>query len=260
MVHDPRDPSSFLTNVVQRYQSMRSYRDEGRIVAEFKMRLGAFTTNASFRTCFLRPDRFRFEHRSKSAPFVEVPESEWNRYLAWMEGGECRSWWTLQPIIERRASIFEPLGAAAGISSGSSVNIPKLLLPGSSGPSVLPSVDQVSAVQPDRLEGVECLRIDAHSVGTTSRKLWVGAESLLLMQLWESVRFTKEIQLRQDEATRKAVEGPEFAKRFTPDQIKRMLEREPPSTEEFTVETVTSYRPEADVDIDAGAFVVEIPG
>ena len=293
------DPAALLAQVAERYATLRSYRDEGEVVQVFldpsrspeewdpervvaegaiweaQMRSLArdemgrtaylresprsvkIANRKPFVTYFTRPDRFRFEFRDNPSPFDGRPESEWSWCGAWLEKGVARSWWTLRPTIQEHPSIFAALAGPHGISSGASTNIPKLLMPGSTARSVLPQPEFVSAVRDDN----GCHRIECVPTGPTRLTLWIDQESLLVRRLWFTNRFTRDVRSRVREQVRTALESTEFREQISPEARRRILESDRAFSEgpEFVTETVTNYRPEADVEIEEEAFVVVIP-
>jgi hypothetical protein len=256
------DPDGLLAEVARWDAEMHAYRDAGEVALAFARASRSdfrFATRRPFRTHFVRPDRFRFEFRSNCAPFILKPESDWEWFVAWLEGGVPKSWWTLQPAIEERDSIFDPLGAAAGISSGASTNIPALLMPGSTSRSVLPPPDSVLGVEEDQVDGIECHRIEHRTARNERSMLWIETGSLLVRRLWSTTTFTQEFLRRQHEETRDVIAGAEVTKHFTAESKKRILERGPSDTEPFATETVTTFRPAADVEIEPESFAVVLP-
>ena len=290
------DPGSLLASVARRYATATSYVDEGEqwsliddpskgarnpealieeverweattqrertdllIRRALKNDFPGSCSRSPFRTHFRRPDRFRFEFKHNSAPFVATTDSELNRFFAWIENGVPKSWWTLQPEVEERKSIFQPLGAMAGVSSGVSVNIPRLLMPDLASPSILPPPASVLDVRSERMDGVDCLRIEHRPRREEARALWIDRDTSLIRRLWSWTRFTQEFLRRQDEQSRDVIMKSEVTKYFTAEDKRDILEDRPDDFREFTAESVTTYRPAVDVEIDPQSFVVVLP-
>jgi hypothetical protein len=256
------DPDALLAEVASWHAKMHAYRDDGEVALAFTRASSSdfrFATRMPFRTHFVRPDRFRFEFRSNAAPFILKPESEWEWFVAWLDGGVPKSWWTLQPAVEQRDSIFHPLGAAAGISGRASTNIPALLMPGSTSRSVLPPPDSVLGVEEDQVDGIECHRIEHRTPRNERSWLWIETGSLLVRRLWSTTTFTQEFMQGQQKEIRDAIVEEAAANRPTAETKQRILEHGLPYTEPFKTETVTTYRPAADVEIEPESFAVVLP-
>jgi len=255
------DPTTLIADVAERYASMRTYRDDGDAVTKYEhgpfSSIAEHTTRDFFRTLFSRPDRFRFEFRHDSG-LAAKPESEWNWYVAWRLGGKAKSWWTLRPFVEESASIFDCLGAAAGISSRTSVNVPGMLMPGGPAGSALPAPKRVDSVRREEVDGVDCLRMDGRRTEGVATTWWFDANTLLLRRIHQVTHFTKEFLQRQHEWTRDVISKAEPHGALTPEVKRRILDERLP-LREFTSEATTTYRAAADVAIDDSSFTDGLP-
>src|SRR5437879_11410435 len=111
--------AEILARVASVYASCRAYSDEGEVSTKFNI---AFSKAMIYRfsTAFVRPAAFRFELRNG----VGNKES---RYVAWKAGGLEKAGW---PIGVRHESIDETLLGLSGVSEGSALTVPALVLPG----------------------------------------------------------------------------------------------------------------------------------
>ena len=128
----PDDPAArqVLDQTIKAYANCKSYRDTGVATALFRRESGSTrTTERSFATAFVRPDRFRFEFNDRNR-VVQVPAGDrLSRYVIWSHGNEVQTWWDVKPGIEKPESLQFALGAAFGVSGGTSSTIAGLLLP-----------------------------------------------------------------------------------------------------------------------------------
>jgi hypothetical protein len=144
-------PVKILLAMQKVYAGCTSYRDSGDVVTTIVTDGGRATSERPFATAFVRPGRFRFQ-------FIDTGLGDRSsKYIVWSDGSEVRSWWDAQPGVRHPGSLQEALVPAAGISGGSSVRVPGLLLPEEIGEGSL-------LLAPERIEdgverGVECIRI-----------------------------------------------------------------------------------------------------
>jgi outer membrane lipoprotein-sorting protein len=189
-------PVQILLRMGRVYRGCRSYRDSGRVTTVILTDGGRAGSERPFSTAFVRPNQFRFQFTD---PGLGERSSS---YIVWMDGDEVRSWWDAKPGVRRNASLPEALGVAAGVSGGSSVRVPGLLLPQAMAEGPL-------LVAPERIDdgvdrGVACLRIKGKSQKTPytlamgaqlltvedeSITLWIARDSFLLRKVEEEQTF-----------------------------------------------------------------------
>jgi len=207
------------------YAGCRSYRDSGEVRTGIVTDGGRAGSDRPFATAFVRPGRFRF---SFTDPGLGERSSS---YIVWADGTDIRAWWDAKPGVRRPGSLQAALAPAAGISGGSSVRIPGLLLPAELGDGPL-------LVAPERIDdgddhGVACFRIRGESrktpytLSTGARALTVRSESVTL---WID---------RATHLLRKVQETRTF--------------------DTYTSEGTTTYTPEIDVDIPPAQLAFGAP-
>ena len=189
-------PVKILLAMERVYAGCSSYRDTGDVNSVIVTDGGRAASERPFLTAFVRPDRFRFQ-------FTDPGLGERaSTYIVWSNGTDVRSWWDAKPGERRPASLQEALAPAAGISGGSSVRVPGLLLPeavGEGPPLVAPELLEDGV---DR--GVACIRIQGKSRKTPytltmgarvvtvldeSVTLWIDRATLLLRKVVEKRTF-----------------------------------------------------------------------
>ena len=87
------------------------------------------TTERPFATAFVRPDQFRFEFNDRDSVVKDPQGDRLSRYIIWSDGKEVQTWWDVKPGIEKPESLSLALGAAFGVSGGTSSTIAGLLMP-----------------------------------------------------------------------------------------------------------------------------------
>jgi hypothetical protein len=190
-------PVKILLRMQKLYAGCHSYRDTGDVVSTIVTDGGRATSERPFKTAFVRPGHFRFQ-------FTDTGLGDRSsRYIVWSDGNEVRSWWDAQPGVRHPGSLQEALVPATGISGGSSVRVPGLLLP--------EDIDEGSLLlSPERIEdavdrGVACIRIKgkgrktpyALPTGPTrsvtvldeSVTLWIDRATSLLRKVEENRTF-----------------------------------------------------------------------
>jgi hypothetical protein len=201
-------PEQILSAQAEVYATCASYRDAGVVTTRFiNTDGGGHTTTRPFETAFVRPDRFRFEYRSR-----HFEEDDWDRCIVWAGGGDVRTWWDVTRGVESPESLGLALSGATGVSGGSAHTVPALLLPDLiRGRSLTQMVDVVS-LGDDSLGDVTCYRLSGRFVrppsdpalmeqvlGDFARQLervehspvtvWVDRGTFLIRRIEEATRF-----------------------------------------------------------------------
>lgn len=217
----PPTPVKILLAMERVYAGCTSYRDTGDVKSVVVTDGGRAATNRPFLTAFVRPDRFRFQFTDPG-----LGERAYS-YIVWSDGSEVRSWWDAKPGERRPGSLQEALAPAAGISGGSSVRVPGLLLPETLGEGPL-------LIAPERLDdgvdrGVACFRIQGkgrktpYTLTMGARVLTVQDESVTLWidratYLLHKVEETRTFDTYRSEATTNYL--PEINVEIHPAQLK----------------------------------------
>ncbi len=190
-------PVKILLAMQKVYAGCKSYRDTGKVVSAIVTDGGRAGSERPFATAFVRPARFRFQ-------FADTGLGDRSsRYIVWSDGHEVLSWWDAKPGVRHPGALQDALAPAAGISGGSSVRIPGLLLPEEIREGSL-------LLAPERIEdgvdrGVTCIRIKgqgrktpyAMPTGPTksvtvldeSVTLWIDRATYLLRKVEENRTF-----------------------------------------------------------------------
>jgi hypothetical protein len=228
-------PQELLANVRNAYGACRTYQDRGDAVTVFIHGGGRRRTQSRpFRTWFVRPDLFRFEYAKREIG----PEEEWDRCVIWRKNGVTRSWWTID-VPGEPESLSMALAGATGVSRGSAVRVPRLLLPepGVHERALRLEADQVVAGRPCKMlvEGRE-----------PYEETWaIDAQTWLLLRVTQRMVFDKS----HHERALKALESEARGIHIPP----------PPRMEDFETETTTTYEPVFDADIATDVFEFQPP-
>jgi outer membrane lipoprotein-sorting protein len=203
----PVTADEVLAAMAERYAGCVTYRDSGKAITRFISDSGRSRSSIKpFTTAFIRPNRFRFEFRSRHGD----AEEDWDPYIVFADGREVLTWWGVRPGIERPESLRDALAAATGVSSRSSHTVPSLLLPGEfEGSRLLTDLVEVRSLDDGVVDGQACFRLtgifrpptldpeeeqervdgptdltkDAPSI------VWIDQETLLLKRLEDATEF-----------------------------------------------------------------------
>ena len=207
----PSQAREILAATAAVYASCASYRDRGCVRTRFFDLAGVQTHSSErpFLTAFKRPDRFRFESRDRLRG-----RAPWRSYIVWRSGAAIRTRWDLRPVEEQPESLALGLAGATGVSGGSAITVPALLLPDEIGGRKLIDLVGTELAGQVVVDGIAChhliARTRARSLNTEARldeevlrvtgrpaqkakreptNLWIAIEPFLLRRLESRVVF-----------------------------------------------------------------------
>lgn len=227
-----------LARVRQAYREAGSYRDQGEVATTFlhPARPGPpRTTIRPFSTAFVRDgELFHFEYRDQPVKEVEV-----NAYHVWSDGEAIRSWWTIQPTIKEHRDFAAALSGPFGISGGSALAIPGLLIAELSPMSSLLRLSTPELSGSEEIDGHLCVQIEGLRPNGQPAALWIDRDSFLIRRYFarQHVDPSKHPELRTSE------NAPRVERDLTP----------------FDTETTISFRPELNVKIPRELFDFKPP-
>jgi outer membrane lipoprotein-sorting protein len=218
-------PVRILLSMERAYRTCRSYRDSGVVTSTILTDGGRAGSERPFKTAFLRPGQFRFQFTD---PGLGERSSS---YIVWSDGTQVRSWWDAQPGVRNPGSVYDALAVATGISGGSSVRVPSLLLPQEFGGGPL-------LVGPEAIDDAVAGDADCYRIRGKSRKtpytLMMGAQTRTVED--ESITFWI------DKTT----------------YLLRKVEEER-TFDTYREKSVTTYSPQFDVDIPPADLAFNAP-
>ncbi|MFW6119260.1 MAG: LolA family protein [Planctomycetota bacterium] len=168
--------AQILDRVASTYASCESYRDTGVVKTVFiESDEARHTTEKSFKTAFVRPDRFRFE-------YTKTSYGQQQRYIIWADGNEVLRWSDIRPGVERPESLGLALVAATGVSGGSAHTIPRLLLPEQVRGRRLTDLPAAERVENRQIDGATCLRVKGSVLGQPTT-VWIDRETFAVRRI-----------------------------------------------------------------------------
>jgi hypothetical protein len=202
------DAADLLNRMAAVYAGLDRYIDEGVVLSTFIRDDQRRLVRKPFRTAFERPHRFRYEFTG---------ESPWQRLVIWQENPPAKLFWTVQPEV-RTLTLAMAIASATGISDGSALSVPRLLMPDLIKARSLTDIAAPMLCGEQVVDGVACLCIQGRH-GGSAIELSVGASDLLVRRIFETHHF-------------------ERSRRIGP----------------FDTETETRYRPRTDLDLQPSDF------
>ena len=196
-------PEQVVEKMIAVYASCTTYSDTGRVKTVFSRNMSRPVLKP-FSTAFVRPSRFRFE-------FKEEREYGNNNFVAWQDGTSIKSWWSIKPGIKLYENISFALGSAAGISSGSSMWIPSMLLKLGD----TQRIQKLSGLKmsDDKIDGRPTYKVEGKDWRDNPMTLWIDKENFLVLQIYEKQK-TERFEAEQTTNYKPRINAP-----VTPEQL-----------------------------------------
>jgi RNA polymerase sigma factor (sigma-70 family) len=212
----PQTPEAILARMIKTYADARSYEDEGEAVLVFKGEQPGRTVKRPFATKFVRPKLFRYEFSERTGD----GEGDRNRYVIWTDAApeSAKTWWTIRPEVQENPLALA-VGAAVGVSGGTSQEVPGLLMPKAiSSRASLGWLKEAKLAGEEAVEKAPCYKIEGKNVVGQPETTWVDKETYLLKKTLSKIQIPGN-----------------------------------------TVEQTTTYRPKLNVEIPADQFAFDPP-
>lgn len=191
--NSPEFAKQLVERMAATYTSCHSYMDEGEVTTVFihknnKRR----TVIRPFSTAFVRPTDFRFEFRDR---YQE--DSEWRHYIVWQGGESVQTWWSVQPDREPQPNLMRAIAGATGVSGGSAVTVPSLLMPDTIKRSGILSLADLEATGEETLENATAHKIEGNrrpyerdgKVYQSKLTIWINTQTFLLLKTFNRRQF-----------------------------------------------------------------------
>jgi hypothetical protein len=163
-----------LSRMARTYVFCSSYRDTGNATSGG---LG-YGRSLTFRTAFVRPEKFYFDYRSESS----------NHYVIWETDGATHTWWSIQQGV-KTSSFAMAIAGATGVSMGVAATVPGMLTPGMGGWGGLkmdyPEIKINGILTIDGVPCYELRPVEPTPSIITVTAIYIDARSFLLRRLVE---------------------------------------------------------------------------
>lgn len=200
---------AIVARMARTYADARSYSDEGEVTLVFTDATTQRTQGKPFSTRFVRPKRFRFEFTERD--FFDQPR----RYVIWTDAAPERSktWWTIRPAVEEH-SLPLAVGAAAGVSSLSSLTIPRLLMPEAVQGRALTDLKGLKLAGEEVVDGALCDKIEGTTPRGDPETVWIDRATHLVRKVAGTTKIPG-ASVEQTTVYRPQINGEIAAKEFS---------------------------------------------
>jgi hypothetical protein len=163
------------------YANSRTYRDSGVVEMIFTGSVNQ-TIRKPFTTAFVRPDRFRYAFEEKK------PGGQDRVFIIHREGESVQAYWTLQDDLKFE-SLDRAVAAATGVSNGSAVTVPAMLLPEEITWRRGLRFNQPQRIDDQNFEGADCFRLQDLILSTIPATFWIDKKTMLLKKIYREQQF-----------------------------------------------------------------------
>jgi hypothetical protein len=174
----------------EEYAMSTSYSDSGVVRIVFIRSDGRRTVEKPFTTAFIRPDRFRFEYKEKTHG------NRVHRFIVCLEGKNLQTYWDVDNDLKPE-SLDREIAAATGISHGSAITVPAMLLPKEIKWRRAIRFHKPKRIGDDIFDMVECFRVHDLILGRPVT-FWIDKKSFLLRKIYREQEF---VDFRTQETT-----------------------------------------------------------
>jgi outer membrane lipoprotein-sorting protein len=163
------------------YVTANSYSDSGVVKIFFINSDRRRTVKKPFTTAFIRPDRFRFEYREKALINREF------RFIVFLNGKNLQTYWNIENDLELD-SLDKAIGAATGVSGGSAITVPAMLLPNEIKWRRAIRFNKPKRIDDGFFNKVSCFKIQDQIFGNHA-VFWIDKETFLLLKIYREKIF-----------------------------------------------------------------------
>ncbi|QDT00619.1 hypothetical protein [Adhaeretor mobilis] len=238
--------NAILARSAETYRVAETYVDNGISITTIQRANGAkLQLVFEFHTAFERAKAFRFAFRKNAFNLgFEAP------YVVWHEGKQ-----TMTNTGQKRGfvpvkSIGTAIAMLTGVSSGTSHNIPSLLMPGEIGGKRILSLAKMSPIKKKVLNNRDCYVLEGIS-GTRQTTLWIDKESQLILRIDEAYTLDGEFRNKTtsyDPAINRDVPNVSFAKKLPNEWKHTKNTNRPDNPENLTDENTGRVAPAVPAD------------
>ena len=114
----------------------------------------------------------------------------------WQGGESVLTWWSIRPEVKTQPNLMMAIAGATGVSSGSAITIPSLLMPDVIGSKDIASLTDLELSGEEQLAGIATYRISGTRPSRQIDKpqqsrltFWVDIENLLVLQTFSAHQF-----------------------------------------------------------------------
>src|SRR5688572_27831837 len=175
----PMDAKALLQKMAATYAGMAAYTDRGMVTTAFIQGTERREARRPFATAFQRPQRFRFEFSD---------EATGHRFTIWQDTPPARLLWTELGNNGGTKDRTLAIAPATGVSGGSALTIPRLLMPERIQSRALTDLEMPTLDGEEEIDGVRCWRLRG-GLGNARQTIFIGTEDWMVRRVLASEHF-----------------------------------------------------------------------
>jgi len=200
-------PEEILEKVASTYESMQTYKSEGKALMDVDTGDTQVSTQTSFSISLKKPNLYLITWGQKDSAMPATTMSG----AAWNDGTQPYSYVGLMNAYSKMESDEMALAGAMGVSGGSAFTIPSLFLAGLKGfLSPLSRLDDPKIEKTEKIGDEDCYVISGSSVMSKKETLWISKSRNLIMKYSRSLETPEketEVPEMTDEQLEMAIEA-----------------------------------------------------
>lgn len=162
------------------YANSRTYSDSGVVKIVFSGSVNT-TVEKPFTTAFIRPDRLRYSFKEKKADGRE------QNFIIQLKGKHVQTYWDVQKDLKHE-SLGRAVASAAGVSNGSAITVPGMLLPDEITWRRAIRFNQPKRIDDDVFDNADCFRVQDLILNNPTT-LWIDKKTFLLRKIYREQEF-----------------------------------------------------------------------
>ena len=230
------DAQDLLKRMAEAYARAATYVDQGLVSTLFIQKRSRWEHRRPFRTWFERPSFFRFEFRTEG---FGLPRA------IMRNGGATSTYRGEEEEVE--TSLMLAVARLTGVSGGSSLRIPRLLMPEETKGWALTDLEKPVDKGPEVLEAIRCHRITGLQ-GDQQLTIWIDTEQFLVRRIFKRAHLDHMKDVEARKALRDHLRAAGIQEKRLPPTLMAM------NREDFDTETTTMYSARINDPLDRGVF------
>lgn len=178
---DNLSASEIIERMKNAYANSKTYSDSGVVEVIFIGDVNQ-TVEKPFTTAFIRPNRFRYEFTEKK------PYGTKQSFIIHLNGKNLQSYWDIQKDL-KHDSLNNAVASAAGVSNGSAITVPGMLMPNEITWRRAIRVNQPKRIDDDIVDSTDCYRVQDLILGAIPTTLWIDKKTFMLRKIYREQTF-----------------------------------------------------------------------
>ncbi len=182
--------NAIIQKTERNYASLHNYFDSGKTIVSFYNNNHPFKKALLFKTSYSNTGLFNFE-------YYEVGNSNSLYVINKNSENIVQSWWGITNQLKTHSSLESPLAASTGVSSSTSILIPKLLLRTKilGKANIFHNMQNPILTSTETVNGFVCYKISEADTMNKILSVWIDKEKLLIRKV-ETDNVVKDFRVR----------------------------------------------------------------